>query len=275
MEPATVAGDAPRPNQGGFWATPNGVYDFSRPRDNLEAFVRVHGDTTGKTTHLYGQGGVYAALDSEPLPIKLCDFEVLRINRFVPYRDLGYRHIYTWSMYLTDPDTGEPLDVLRNPVNGKEGKPQLAPPGLVSRVYVEKGVRFLDENDEIIDRNPYTHDHLDPFILDWAAVNDTAWFHIQTPFEMKGAAWNDSWHYSVQIADLEDTSMTAVPTVHSCSVNSSLYPWMHFEQPGFLRWFRYGGKAMTPDQLPKSQYENVLKLTPTFFDDLNRLEEIA
>lgn len=221
-------------------------YDFNTYQDNLEAFVKILGDTSGKPSFLSATGRIYAVRDREQA-IPLCAVRGMRYLKFKKTA-IGYTH-YTrdWAFYC-DLKTGDPIDSYTNPITGEEVKTKQILTSLFSWEWTPNGqvMETFKGNAWLIDRPlqfPFTREGND----------------ISTSMELlvqyaSGAAGDEWMQLLADANDLNNPNLTSVPMRHSWTGNS-----------GWMRWLNMGEiKGRTLWQSTGRKYSSIAELSPEF-----------
>ncbi len=239
---------------------PSERYDFTRPQDNLDALMRIQGDTSGAATFMYAQGRAYAALPGE-LPRYMSDMQAVRASRFFRNDDGSYDQHYFAVVYIVDPVNGEYLEAFENPINGHVGKTYVRGARLLILRHGYNGSRWIDpETGAVNPENPWAYNYLDPFLLIWSGAGDVGWCFHQTPFVAQNFSWNDhnKWRFSMTDLDGEKSSIPATFSFHG---EGPYWSWTGLAD-GYQTYQMYGGKCAAAQDIPAVILKNLERLHP-------------
>lgn len=233
--------------------------DMSTSEGQLEAYVKMRGDLSGKEVIADWSVTVYAVVPGEkPQAIfltdgynvgraeKQADGGYLWISREVSYyKDVKTREILeTW----TNPFTNEVVKVVQianDPVNGKFGSPKTTKHNFPWRTQGDSTSMLM--NVPLAYPNP-----LQPG---------------EFPKESSGPVYLASEHFGfvVKTADLMNDSLSSVPENHNWFRTGPWLPWMNMGgKPGYLLYSGVGSKLGSWDQLPADVKAYTMKHFPQY-----------
>ncbi|MDJ0709500.1 MAG: DUF1838 family protein [Woeseiaceae bacterium] len=223
-------------------ATRENPYDWAKPLDNLDAFVKVIGDTAGHPAWLSAQGRIYAMRPNE-MPVPILAIEGLRHVQFKAIES-GYRwSLRDWAFYR-DINTGEVLDQFSNPFTGAINETRHILTGYYSWTLGPNGqdVPGFGGKAWWIDR---------PFILPWTQDRD----YVTVPMELlvqyeSGASGGEWMHLTAKTGDLFNPDLTSAPMTHAWTGDSAWVRWMEMgDTPGRTLWQSTGQKHRSIETL--------------------------
>ncbi|WP_018995425.1 DUF1838 family protein [Hirschia maritima] len=230
----------------------NELFDLSDPDDNLTALVKVTGDLNGSAVWHSAQGRIHALRKGE-MPLPILAVEGVRRIRFEKISSGYTMHSRDWAIFR-DIETGEVLKEFRNPITGKTNKvsPILIPPTQWDMT-PNKGQQMPDYTGEayLIDR---------PLLLPWVKEGDQMTMLLELLVKYSSGTAGGEWeHFNFSANDLNNPSLTSVPTTQNWTGHS---PW--------LRWMDMGsseGRTLWQSSgMKHAQYES---LRPEFIEAIN------
>lgn len=239
---------------------------FDDPAYNIEAWVRVDGDTSGRLIYRKSRmvaHGVPRGSFSEPL------FGMIGVTKKA-YRKLeggGYESRWEGCGLYADPETWELIDSFENPYTGETIalNPMCT---LISgaRITAEGGFSMIAPfamESSIFER---------PYVLDWHVVGDTAFMqrkaHTQWQEPSSGKVKYEMTIDSaaVPVAQLDDPSLTSidVPLAHTLVTE-----WMTMlkmgDIPGSMLWRADMTKHFDASEIPEHIRTAMAAIRPDFF----------
>jgi len=272
---ATATSGAATPATGTTRARAMGrPWDFSRPADNVEAFVRVRGDTSGALAYTYTSGRVYGQRPGETA-VPLMGYESGLVDRYERVAEGTFRQTRRELMHFTDLASGALLARLRIPYTGRDARPMHALVGPLQFALTPRGIAFN------------THDPAaapgQPFLLDWRVQGDELTLTQETirryansirpqefPFASNGdeRLYCDFLTYRARRDELEDRARASVFAHVFYSAQTNFQPWMMMGQdPGHLLFHASGFKTTRLDALPRTYREITESLHPGLLAD--------
>ncbi len=201
-------------------STNSAALDLDDPRQRLDAYIRANGDTSGAESVTYARATVYAQVPGAK-PNPLFNLEIVGVSRYQPIEG-GYARLHREIGYYTDLKTGEVLERWRNP-------------------YTDREVRVLPIENDPVNRR-FTIDRMTFKVLE---SGDQVIFYREVPLRYPNVLDREQYpRYSsgdfyeamemfntfVRRSDLENPSLTAVPSVGSWSRLGPWLPWMEMGQ---------------------------------------------
>lgn len=239
---------------------------FADPAYNIEAWVKLDGDTSGRVFYRLSRMAAYGVPNgsfSEPL------FGMIGVTKKA-YRRMeggGYESRWKGCGLYADPETWELIDSFENPYTGETIalKPMCT---LISgaRMTVEDGFSMISPfalESSIFGR---------PYVLDWNVVGDTAFMRREAHTEwqepssgkMKYEMTIDS--AAVPVAQLDDPAVTSidVPLAHTLVTE-----WMTMlkmgDTPGSMLWRADITKHFDSSEIPEHIRSALADNRPDFF----------
>ncbi|MCU0761009.1 MAG: DUF1838 domain-containing protein [Steroidobacteraceae bacterium] len=246
------------------------------PRDdpafNVLVLGKLQGDLSGATTWIYNPGKLYALRPGQGLPAAefgqaLCNVEGVtrRISRLLPDGSVEERS-RNWMFYC-DPDSGEYLRTLRNPLTGEmlevppyRGSPsgsRLTTSGLVA----DFGPGF--EN-TAVGRPPR---------LEFRTAGDTTWVGRHSASRVRGAdgGWRNEMSIDAWVCrtrDLADPRLTHIPSTYSWTSFAEWLPWLRMGGlQGNLVWRIEPSVLRSRDELPTRFLARMQQVLPGKIDE--------
>ncbi len=237
--------------------------DLTKPRDYLDAFMRVRGDLSGAETVFHWSGKVYSFVPGEARK-ELFGFEGFSVARTVPVEG-GYQLLTREAAFYLEPRSGEILSKWKNPFTNKEVD--------VIHIWndpVNQDLVFSDEEIRFISK-----------ILPSETLGDEIAFYMDIfPFydsplprrEYSQFSQHDKYQaaeffqFFVDRSALEDSTLTSVPASITWT---RISPWMPFmrmgNKPGNLV-FQCRGRKLEGgfEALPAKIRDYVMATNPLF-----------
>jgi hypothetical protein len=224
---------------------------FDDPQAELEAVVRVMGDSAGRQAPWWYTGHIYGVMPGEA-PKPLVRFEGAEINLFVRQADSAFRQTGTTTTYYQDISTGEVLQEFMNPYTAARNavRPnKLGGSGYVvwSRDGVEPVWRAFGK--------------LAPkkLAVYWTVFGATVWMRHDRVFppQMPQPIYEASTSI-VSRRDLMNTRKSTCPAQFSSSYVARWPAWMQMgDSPGHVLWHADGLKLEDTDALPAEYLRRV------------------
>lgn len=216
-------------------AAPSG-FDPQDPVDNLNGFVKMMGDTSGKPNWMIAQGRIYALEDGE-MPIPLVGVHGLRYLKFDRDGDDFVMSLRDWG-YYTDYATGEVLESYKNPYTGETNTPS----PLLTRYF---SWRMGPDGQKM---DGYTGEAWligRPLRMPWAFQGDMTTVTLELLVKYGDGGFGAEWiNMSTNSGDFSDPTLTSTPMQYSWTGYS---PWMRWldmgDRPGRTLWNSNGFKT--------------------------------
>jgi hypothetical protein len=113
--------------------------DLTRPEDCLRAIVKLRGDLSGRQVLQWYTGTLNVALHGR-MPHTVARYQGVIRTTWAPQPDGSYRYRTFDLGFFGDPDTGRPVDRLRNPYTDMQVEPIDVRDGPVVSLYTVNGV---------------------------------------------------------------------------------------------------------------------------------------
>jgi len=242
---------------GGGAAVLTGVYlplaranlDFSNPDDLLTAAVKLRGTLDDRMVIWWMKGVRYGVVKDELNPL----FNML-IGSFSRYKEIpgrGYEVKMLELGYLTDLETGEPLDQFKNPYTNKVVKVPEQRLGPFPVMLTSSGVE-IDSGGTFAEINLKTR--LGPAIVEgddiWLREDSTA--KVDSDLPMMGKhIYNELVTYRGRVSDVNNPDLAAAPAEVIYQSVTSWRAWFRSDGvPGHTTARATGRKVFSVDQLP-------------------------
>lgn len=246
--------------------------DFTDPKQNLKAFTRVFADIDPSKVAVGWYSGVaYSVVGDWKKVVPLFGVEGIGVRRTLELPSGGYRVFNRELAFYKDLKTGAFLDTWDNPMNGE--KVEAFP---IQNMFVNADTAPIFEFDM-----EGTKVRM-PFNPPWTVAGEWAMslfeIHQSVKSELKPAEWprespgeftriSEMFHRHVRIADLNNDSLTSVPTVGSWMRIASWFPWMLMGQAEGHMFFRcQTQKFASVKDLPKAFLAKAEKDYPQYLD---------
>ncbi|WP_446831299.1 DUF1838 family protein [Candidatus Foliamicus sp.] len=238
---------------------------FDDPAYNIEAWVKLEGDTSGRVFYRLSRMlayGVPKGSFSQPL------FGMIGVTKKA-YREMsgGYEARWTGCGLYADPETWELIDSFENPYTG-EVIPLKPMCSLISgaRLTVEDGLSSIAPfamESTIFGR---------PYVLDWTVVGDTAFLQREAHTQWQEPSSGKLKHEmtidsaAVPLAQLDDPAVTSIdmPMAHTLVTE-----WMTMlkmgDAPGSMLWRADITKHFDAAEIPEHIRAALEKERPGFF----------
>ena len=253
--------------------------DFGNPQDNLQAYIKLIGDTTGRNVVGHYSGHVFAVIEGQIVK-PLFGFEGFGTGRYEPQPDGSFRNIWREVAYYKDlasnaileqwqnPWSGETVDVLpvqNDPVN-------FVLTDRVPQIPIREGLEFQFGN----------YGRGDAFVLPWMVDRAGDWAEImydvhgrrpnplppeQWPRESSGPRLRTSEFFQMgaRLSELEDPEVTSAFQVGGWQRIADWLPWMVMDQrPGHLFYRAVTRKHARVEDLPRPIVDYTERHFPKF-----------
>lgn len=240
-------------------------FDVENPRHNLEAYIKMRGDTTGKPALGWYKGIVFGVRGRERLR-PLFGFEGFGHGRYLVQPDGSYRQLWREIAVFTDLKTGAILDEWDNPYTGERVQVLDVQNDPINIVLSEKTPQIPPApGRDLLFGNYNQGDRLVmPWMVDragdWACmfydghgVRTNPLPPAEWPRESSGPTLRVSEfiQYWARLSDLEDPSLTSVDTVGAWERVADWLPWMLMGGEEGSLFYRTGlRKLASVDQIP-------------------------
>ncbi len=248
-------------------------FDFSRPEDNLKAWVKVVASLDGRETCGYYKGDVVAVTGPDQKNLPLFGYEGFGMSRVTRLPDGRYENLHREISYYTDLKTGEILETWKNPLTGETVRVYPTNNDPVNSYYATSFKQTFGEagKQETVEF---------PFILPWETVGDRVivTFNVHTrwpspftrdkwPREYIGDWYKTSEMFQVhtRMSELADPKLMKVYSTSAWFKEAPYIPWMLMDNaPGRLLYNTRIFSLEGPEQLPKKIYDYTAKNFPKF-----------
>ncbi len=225
-------------------AAPSG-FDPLNPADNLEGFVKIMGDQSGRPYWKIAAGRIYALREGE-MPIPLVGVHGLRYIKFERQGDSYIMNSRDWGFY-TDYATGEFLETYENPFTGATVHPE----PLLTR-YVSWRMGPDGQHIEGYMGEAWLKDK--PLLMPWVFQCDKTTVTLELLVKYGNGGYGAEWvNLSTNTASFSDPGVTATPMEFSWTGYSPWMAWLEMgDRPGRTLWNSNGIKAANLNDLDPS-----------------------
>lgn len=233
---------------------------FSDPQQNLEAVVRVMGDTRDRLAPWWYTGHIYGVRPGEA-PAPLVRFEGAEINFFVRQSDGSFRQTGTTTTFYQDIASGVVLQEFRNPYTGKTNA--VRPNKLGGSGYVSWSTAGIEPVWRAFGKLQPK-----PLEVQWTAFGDLVWMRHDRVFP---AAMPQPIHEAstsiVKRRELLNRRLGSCPAQFSSSYIARWPAWMEMgDTPGHVVWHADGLKLPNIEALPRAYLQRVRAEMPQQLD---------
>lgn len=274
--------------------------DFKNPVWNRDTWARIQGDLNPENERIgYAAGEVHAVRDGEAVK-PLCGFETFLATRLVPQEDGTIRRLNKEVIFYTDlnrdPGQRRMIDEWKNPWTGEEVKVVHVANDpfnyTISEFLILKPEDFPDS-----DKAPEPRKI--PLLFPWKRVGDKLVLetdmHLNYPNALQPDKWpressgkmarvSEIFRYWVDVKDVENPKLTAVPYVGTWIRLTPWLPWMLMgQQQGHCMYVGLMTAGSTWDIVPqhvrdfaKERYPHMLSApTEDYGPSISSLEYYA
>lgn len=221
----------------------NSLYDFQKPQDNLDAFVKVMGDQSGKEVWIAAQGQIYALREGE-MPIPIMGVEGVRWTKFTKTESGYLMSTRDWSFYK-DLETDKALDFFDNPFTGERNQTRHILTGVNDwPMTPERGQEVPNFEGDAWLLNK-------PFLIPWKFHGED----VSVPLELlvkyaNGAAGGEWMNFMTTKSELNDPNISSTNTRLQWTGHSGWVRWMNMgDIKGRTLWSSMGRKLSSVDEL--------------------------
>ncbi len=227
-------------------AAPTATLDTRSAAGQLDSFIRMRADSSGRTVFANWWVTVFAVVPGER-PREIMKLDGFNAGRFAKTADGGWEFISREVAFYKDPRSGAILKEWQNPfTNEKNTVLQVANDPVNSRYAAPKAGEagrfpFMVSGDDVFLR------------LDIPLGYPNPLQPAEFPAESSGPTYLASEHFTFfsKTSDLNNTQLTSVPVTYAWARTGPWLPWMKMGQrPGYLMYSGHGRKYGTFDELP-------------------------
>jgi len=229
---------------------------FDSAQQQLDAFARVMGDTSGEPAPWWYTGHIYGVVPGEE-PRPLVHFEGSETNVFRRQPDGSYTSSSRTTTFYQSLDTHAVLQQFRNPYTGKSQtvRPNVLGQG-VSTSWSTAGVQLLWPGLPATARVPLK--------VSWTGFGELVWMRHDRvlPPGLPQPIFEASTSVAQRV-DLDDIHQSACPAQFSSTYIARWPAWMEMgELPGHVVWHADGVKVSSLDSLPQDYLQRVRNQFP-------------
>lgn len=250
------------------------AFDFTKPEDNLQAWIKLVASLeSGKESCGYYKGEVVAVTAPNEKNLPLFGYEGFGMSRVTRLPDGRYENLCREISYYTDLQTGEILESWKNPLTGATVKVYPTNNDPVNSYYATTFKQTFGEvgKEETVEF---------PFILPWDIVNGrvVATFNVHTrwpspftkekwPREYIGDWYKTSEMFQIhtRMSELSDPELKKVYPTSAWFKEAPFIPWMLMDNsPGRLAYATHIFSLESVAQLPKKIHDYTAKNYPKY-----------
>lgn len=242
--------------------------DFSNPIWNRDTWARIQGDVNPENERIgYCTGEILGVKPGEAVK-PLCGFETFLATRLIPQEDGSYRRLNKEVIYYTDlnhdPGKRRMIDTWKNPWNGEECRVVHVANDPFN--YTISEWLILAPEDFPTDGSAPKPRKI-PLLFPWRRIGDKLTLNTDMHLCYPNALQPDKWpressgrlaqvsemmRYWVDVADVENPELTAVPYAGSWNRITPWLPWMLMgQEPGHCVYVGLMTAASTADIIPQ------------------------
>ena len=258
---------------GPSWAEASLSFDFSKPKDNLTAYLKLQSSLANEDVWQWFTGKLDLAVPGQKI-VPLIAYDSLVRRRSEKIDESTY-HVTSWeATYYKDLETGAFVEELRNPIADRVVRPYHYREGPTKFLFSEQQPRLLTGRDVLPKDGK-------PFLLPWTVAGNDVWVSrenfIKAPHPMDKAKWpleaagddlitsSHSTHKGL-LSDLTNPNLQKAPAEFIYQATSIWLPWMLMGQhSGWTIWRAFGRKLNDPAEIPKASLDILETLHPDIF----------
>ena len=232
------------------------AYDFSKPENSNEAFVKMRGDTSGADTIADWHTTVFIVEPGKrAMPIMRLDG--FNVGRALKQPDGSYQWLSREVAYYRDLKTGNIITKWDNPVTGKTNDVVQVINDPVNSVFGSSSRAF-----------PWRVKGDDVFMtFDVPLAYPNSLLPADFPEESTGPMYfaTESFMFFAKMSDFDNPKLTSVPSTYAWARTGPWLPWMKMGQrPGYLLYTGQGKKLKNASELDTFVREYTEKNHPDF-----------
>ncbi len=230
--------------------------DFAKAEDSLNAFIRLRGNADGSDTYADWAVTVFIVEPGKrAMPIMRLDG--FNVGRPIKNADGSYQWLSREVAYYRDLKTGAILDKWDNPLTGKTNE-------VLHVINDPVNGKFAPATMSL----PWNIRGEDVFLkMDIPLAYPNALQPTEFPEESTGPTYFASEHflYFAKMRDLENPSLTSVPSSYAWTRTGPWLPWMKMgTRPGYVLYSGQGKKLKSAAELDATVREYTQKNHPDF-----------
>ena len=216
------------------------AYSLNDPATNIEAFIRMRGDTGGKDSLMHWFGSVFAVFANKA-PKRIFGFEGFNVSRMEKQADGSWRMLTREFAIYRDPATGVILSTWKNPYSKALNVVFHVQNDPVNHTFARKSAEgkvhpmpFKVQGDDVQIGFDVSLSYPNP--IDVRKYPDVVGNKIY--------AGSEHFGFFGKFADFANVNLTSVPVQISWSRTSPWLPWMKMgKRPGSLMFSAWGRKV--------------------------------
>lgn len=232
--------------------------DLDEPEDNLESYIRLRGDTSGRPVYDMVHGRIYGLVQGQgPRPL----FRTMgaQVSRYRRVSALEWVAQTRYIGLITDWETNELLEQWKNPYTGQVCQVPITR-------YGPSEMRLLPDRLALPDDSANCGEGaaIRPWYVTGGIIHIVDQIMPPTPVEKLPDA--DLITFTGSRASLNDPSLTRVPSRMNFTGIEGWREWMNTSMAGSALWHVNGVKLNGPNDYPAGIATTLLRLDPAFFD---------
>jgi Protein of unknown function (DUF1838) len=232
------------------------AYDFNKPENSGEAFVRIRADTNGSDVFADWHTTVFI-VEPGKRAVPVMRLDGFNVGRAIKKEDGSYQWLSREVAYYRDLKTGKILDKWENPVTGKTNDVLQVINDPVNGIYGRPGSSL-----------PWRVKGDDVFLtVDVPLAYPNALLPGDFPEESTGPMYyaTESFMFFAKQSDFDNPKLTSVPSTYSWARTGPWLPWMKMGQrPGYVLYTGQGKKLKGAAELDPVVREYTEKNYPDF-----------
>jgi len=237
-------------------------YSLDDPATNIEAFIRMRGDTAAKDSLMHWNGSVFAVFKDEA-PKRIFGFEGFNVSRMQKQADGSWRMLTREYAIYRDPATNAILNTWKNPYSKAMNIVFHVQNDPVNQTFGRKSPEGKTFPMPFIVQGPDVRMGFDALLAYPNPINVEKY-----PDVVGSKIYSGSEHFGFfgKLADFANTDLTSVPVQISWSRNSPWLPWMKMgKRPGTLMFSAWGRKVESFEDIAPDFKAHIEKAAPEYF----------
>ncbi len=232
------------------------AYDFSKPENSNEAFVRMRGDTSGADTLADWHTTVFI-VEPGKRAVAIMRLDGFNVGRLIKQSDGSYQWLSREVAYYRDLKTGNLITKWENPVTGKTNDVLQVINDPVNSVFgaSSRAMGWRVKGDDVF------------VTIDVPLAYPNSLLPADFPEESTGPMYyaTESFMFNAKQSDFTNAKLTSVPSTYAWARTGPWLPWMKMGQrPGYLLYTGQGKKLKNASELDAFVREYTEKNHPDF-----------